>query len=166
MQRAIRGDWVEWKPEIAPQATVMNMKLQIGVPDGACCRSDPRSPGWYRQVGEDTEDDADGHDDEADAEDGVDLADDRVNGDKSRDEVIHQDEDEPEQQRSEHAGCTALAAQLHDQARRPTANTVPTMMSRTTEKTRITFCITGPRYLPVISAMEAPSLRSLIMPEK
>ena len=34
MQRAIRGDWVEWKPEIAPQATVMNMKLQIGVPDG------------------------------------------------------------------------------------------------------------------------------------
>ena len=34
MQRAIRGDWVEWKPEIAPQATVMNMKLQIGVPEG------------------------------------------------------------------------------------------------------------------------------------
>ena len=70
------------------------------------------------RVGEDTEDDADGHDDEADAEDGVDLADDRVNRDKGRDEVIHQDEDEPEQQRSEHAGCTALAAQLHDQARR------------------------------------------------
>ncbi len=41
------------------------------------------------RVGEDTEDDADGHDDEADAEDGVDLADDRVNGDKGRDEVIH-----------------------------------------------------------------------------
>ena len=34
MQRAIRGDWVEWKPEIAPQATVMNMKLQIGVLEG------------------------------------------------------------------------------------------------------------------------------------
>ncbi len=48
----------------------------------------------------------------------------------------------------------------------PTANTVPTMISSTTENTRITFCITGPKYLPVISAMEAPSLRSLIMPEK
>ena len=34
MQRAISGDCVEWKPEIAPHATVMNMKLQIGVPDG------------------------------------------------------------------------------------------------------------------------------------
>ena len=40
------------------------------------------------------------------------------------------------------------------------------MMSSTTENTRMTFCITGPKYLPVISAMEAPSLRSLIMPEK
>ena len=35
MQRAIRGDWVAWKPEIAPQATVMNMKLQIGLPVGS-----------------------------------------------------------------------------------------------------------------------------------
>ena len=34
MQRAISGDWVEWKPEIAPQATVMNMIGQIGVPFG------------------------------------------------------------------------------------------------------------------------------------
>ena len=34
MQRAIKGDWVEWKPEIAPQATVMNMKLQMGVLEG------------------------------------------------------------------------------------------------------------------------------------
>ncbi len=34
MQRAIRGLCVAWKPEIAPQATVMNMKLQIGVPEG------------------------------------------------------------------------------------------------------------------------------------
>ena len=48
----------------------------------------------------------------------------------------------------------------------PTAKTVPTMISSTTENTRMMFCITGPKYLPVISAMEAPSLRSLIMPEK
>ena len=34
MQRAIRGLCVAWKPEIAPQATVMNMKLQIGVLEG------------------------------------------------------------------------------------------------------------------------------------
>ena len=31
MQRAMRGDWVAWKPEMAPQATVMNMKAQMGV---------------------------------------------------------------------------------------------------------------------------------------
>ena len=48
----------------------------------------------------------------------------------------------------------------------PTANTVPTMISSTTENTRITFCIVWPRYLPVTSAMDAPSFRSLIMPEK
>ena len=47
MQRAIRGDWVEWKPEMAPQATVMNMKLQIGVPDG--CR--PRRKALHRAAG-------------------------------------------------------------------------------------------------------------------
>ena len=35
MQRAIRGDWVAWKPEMAPQATVMNIKLQIGLPVGS-----------------------------------------------------------------------------------------------------------------------------------
>ena len=34
MQRAIRGDCVAWKPEMAPQATVMNMKDQMGVPLG------------------------------------------------------------------------------------------------------------------------------------
>ena len=29
-----QGESFEWKPETAPQATVMNMKLQIGVPEG------------------------------------------------------------------------------------------------------------------------------------
>ena len=43
-------------------------------------------------------------------------ADDRVDGDKGRDKVVHQDDDEPEQQRGEHAGSAALMAQLHDQA--------------------------------------------------
>ena len=48
----------------------------------------------------------------------------------------------------------------------PTAKTVPTMISSTTEKTRMTFCMAPPRYLPVTSAIEPPSLRSLIIPEK
>ena len=68
------------------------------------------------RVGKDAEDDADGHDDQADAEDGVDLTDDGINGDKGCNKVVHQNNDEPEQQRGEHAGSAALTAQLHDQA--------------------------------------------------
>ena len=45
MQRAIRGLWVEWKPEIAPQATVMNMKLHTGVPLGCMERKLVHSSG-------------------------------------------------------------------------------------------------------------------------
>ena len=67
-------------------------------------------------IGEDAEDDTDGHDDQADAKDGVDLANDGINGDKGCNKVVHQNNDEPEQQRGEHAGSAALAAQLHDQA--------------------------------------------------
>ena len=67
-------------------------------------------------VGKDAKDNADGHDDQADAKDGVDLADDRIDGDKGCNKVVHQNDDEPEQQRGEHAGSTALMAQLHDQA--------------------------------------------------
>ena len=67
-------------------------------------------------IGEDAEDDTDGHDDQADAKDGVDLANDGINGDKGCNKVVHQNDDEPEQQRGEHAGSAALTAQLHDQA--------------------------------------------------
>ena len=70
------------------------------------------------RVGEDAKDDTDGHDDQADAEHGVDLADDRIDGDKGRDEVVGQNDDQPEQQRGHHAGCAALAAQLNDQTGR------------------------------------------------
>ncbi len=48
----------------------------------------------------------------------------------------------------------------------PTAKTVPTMISRTTEKTRMTFFMTGPRYVPVTSEIEAPLFLSESMPEK
>ena len=30
MQRAIMGDWVAWKPEMAPQATVTNIIAHFG----------------------------------------------------------------------------------------------------------------------------------------
>jgi len=41
MHLAIIGDWVAWKPEIAPQATVMNIYGHTGVPSG--CR-------FYRDI--------------------------------------------------------------------------------------------------------------------
>ena len=34
MQRAIMGDWVAWKPEMAPQAMVTKSKGQRGAPLG------------------------------------------------------------------------------------------------------------------------------------
>ena len=34
MHRDIMGVWVAWKPEMAPQATVMNMKGHTGRPSG------------------------------------------------------------------------------------------------------------------------------------
>ena len=69
-------------------------------------------------VGEDAKDNADGHDDQADAEDGVDLTDDGVDGDEGRDEVVDQDDDQPEQGSGQNTGHTAVLAQGDDQAGR------------------------------------------------
>ena len=69
-------------------------------------------------VGEDTNDNAHSHDDQADAEHGVDLADDGINGDKGCDEVVHQNDDQPEQGGGQHTGHTAVLAQGNDQAGR------------------------------------------------
>ena len=69
-------------------------------------------------VGEDTNDNAHSHDDQADAEHGVDLADDGINGDKGCDEVVDQDDDQPEQGGGQHTGHTAVLAQGNDQAGR------------------------------------------------
>ena len=44
MQRAIMGDCVAWKPEMAPQAMVTNSSGQSGVPLG--CRLAMKSPGF------------------------------------------------------------------------------------------------------------------------
>ena len=47
-QRAIIGDWVAWKPEIAPQATVMNRNGRIGIPFGwVFARPFQNSGIWY-----------------------------------------------------------------------------------------------------------------------
>ena len=35
MHRVMRGDWVAWKPLIAPQAMVMNRSGQMGRPAGS-----------------------------------------------------------------------------------------------------------------------------------
>ena len=48
-------------------------------------------------IGEDAEDNAHSHDDQADAEHGVNLTDDGINGNKGCDEVVHQNDDQPEQ---------------------------------------------------------------------
>ena len=55
-------------------------------------------------VGEDAKDNADGHDDQADAEHGVDLTDDGVDGDEGRDEVVDQNDDQPEQGSGQNTG--------------------------------------------------------------
>ena len=67
-------------------------------------------------VGEDTEDNAHCHDDQADAEQGVDLTDDGIDGDKGCDEVVGQNDDQPEQGGGEHTAHAAVLAQGHDQA--------------------------------------------------
>ena len=55
-------------------------------------------------LGEDTQAHANGHDDQADAEDGVDLADQLVDGQEGGDEVVDQDQDQPEHLAAQNAG--------------------------------------------------------------
>ena len=70
------------------------------------------------RVGKDAEDNAHSHDDQADAEHGVDLTDDGIDGDKGGDEVIHQNDDQPEQGGGQQTGHAAVLAQGNDQAGR------------------------------------------------
>ena len=67
-------------------------------------------------LGEDTHRDAHSHDDQADAEQGIDLADDLVNRDESRHEVVHQDDHQPEQGGGHQAGGAVVLEQGDDQA--------------------------------------------------
>ena len=70
------------------------------------------------RVGEDTDDNADRHDDQAHAEQRIDLADDFVDRNKGCDEVVRQNNDQPEQRGRENAGNTVVLAQRNDQAGR------------------------------------------------
>ena len=70
------------------------------------------------RVGEDTDDNADRHDDQAHAEQRVYLADDLINRNKGCNKVVNQDEDQPEQRGRKHAGHTVVLAQRNDQTGR------------------------------------------------
>ena len=67
-------------------------------------------------VGKNADGHADCHDDQADAEQGIDLADDLINGKERRDEIVEQNDDQPEQRRGNDARMAALLEQRHDQA--------------------------------------------------
>ena len=66
-------------------------------------------------AGQGAEADADSHDDQADAEHGVDLADDLVDGDEGRGEVVGDDDGEPEDLVGQDAAQAAVGGQGDDQ---------------------------------------------------
>src|SRR5699024_6673280 len=68
------------------------------------------------RVGHDAKAHAHGHDDEADAKDGVDLADDLVDGQEGGDEVVGQDDPQPELGVGDDAAEAAVLEQGDDQA--------------------------------------------------
>ena len=62
-------------------------------------------------LGEDAQSNAERHDDQADAEEGINLADDLVNGQEGCDEVVDQDQNQPEELAGEDAGAAAVGEQ-------------------------------------------------------
>ena len=67
-------------------------------------------------LGEDTKTHAERHDDEADTEHGVDLTDNLVDGQERCDEVVDQDQNQPEELAGEDTGAAAVGAQQLDEA--------------------------------------------------
>ena len=67
-------------------------------------------------LGDDAEAHAHSHDDKADAEDGVNLTDDLIDGDKGCDEVVDQNDNEPEQRGGENAAVAAVLEQGDQQS--------------------------------------------------
>ena len=71
------------------------------------------------RIRHDTEDNADGHGDQADTEDRVDSSDDGIDRDEGGDEVVQQDDGEPEGAVRQQSGTGAVRIDhLHDQAGR------------------------------------------------
>ncbi len=69
------------------------------------------------RIDEDANRHAHGHDDQADAEYGIHLADDLVNGEERRNEIVRQNDNQPEQGGSQDACSAVFLAQLDDKAR-------------------------------------------------
>ena len=69
-------------------------------------------------VDRDTKADTYRHDDQDNTEDRIDLADDLIDGDKGRDEVVDQDDCQPGRGLREHAGYALLSEQLDQKASR------------------------------------------------
>ncbi len=69
-------------------------------------------------IDENADRNAERHDDQADAEQGVDLADDLIDGNEGRDEIVDENDDEPEQGGSDNAVMPAVLEERNDQARR------------------------------------------------
>ena len=67
-------------------------------------------------LGEDTQSHAERHNDQADTEQGVNLTDDLVDGQERCDEVVDQDQDQPEQLAGHNAGAAAVGEQQLDEA--------------------------------------------------
>ena len=67
-------------------------------------------------LGEDAERNTERHNDQADAKHGVDLADDLIDGEEGRNEVIDQNQDQPEHLAGEDAFAAALGAEQLDEA--------------------------------------------------
>ena len=97
------GDGDEHK---APDRSGLRVEVSEVVPD----------LGDLVALGEDTERHAECHDDEADAEQGVDLTNDLVDGQERCDEVVDQDQNQPEELAGKDAGAAALGAQQLDEA--------------------------------------------------
>ena len=70
------------------------------------------------RLGEDADGNTDGHDDQADTEQGVNLTDDLIDGNESRDEVVDKNDNQPEQGRGDDALVAAVLEQGDNQTGR------------------------------------------------
>jgi len=92
----------------APDGSALRMHIGEVVPN----------LGDHITLGEDTHGHTNSHDDQADAEHGIDLTDDLVDGQEGGDEIVHQNQHQPEQLVGEDTGAAAVGEQELDQTSR------------------------------------------------